>query len=316
MAIKPIVIGVAASVVILLCFSVLIENVSQVKSEIPHSIIKEEQLGNTSTQDVKQHAVAKSGEGHQDIDYGSANAMFMALQQEATQLLEEYKYHESNAETSVESQYALHLIRMDCSALPIIETQEDLNRWALKGNFPPNNIDIDLHVRSVLHRVAVCREVQNYVGYEKLADLDFVLQMLQLAATKGHPIAKMVIQSHKSLSVPERIDLLNEAYAYSNTYPKYKAEVYGTALHFLRKSSMPKQDINDIKRTLTIMAFRDGAIFKDNLPPQTVHLEIKAELEKILLPIEIDNMLTKVSRLSSAVDNGDWSFLGLTDNEP
>jgi hypothetical protein len=104
--------------------------------------------------------------------------------------------------------------------------------------------------------------VENYVGYEKLADLDFVLQMLQLAATKGRPIAKMVIQSRKSLSVPERIDLLNEAYAYSNSYPKYKAKVYGTALRFLRKSSMPKQDINDIKRTLTIMAFRDGAILR------------------------------------------------------
>ena len=140
--------------------------------------------------------------------------------------------------------------------------------------------------------------------------------MLQLAATRGHPIAKMVIQRKKSLSVPERIDLLNEAYAYSNTYPKYKVEVYDTALRFLRKSSMPKQDMNDLKRALTILVFRDGAIFKENLPPQTVHLEIKAELEKYLLPIEIDNMLTKISRLSNAVENGDWSFLGLTDNEP
>lgn len=316
MAIKPIVIGVAVSVVILACFSVLLDNASQLKPELPRSIIKEEQLRNISTQDGNQHAMAKSGGHHQDVDYGSSNAMFKTLQQEATQLLEEYKYHESNAEASVESQYALHLIRMDCSALPIIETQEDLNRWAFKGNSPPNNIDIDLHTRSVVHKVAICREVQNYVGYEKLADINFVLQMLQLAATRGHPIAKMVIQRKKSLSVPERIDLLNEASAYSNTYPKYKVEVYDTALRFLRKSSMPKQDMNDLKRALTILVFRDGAIFKENLPPQTVHLEIKAELEKYLLPIEIDNMLTKISRLSNAVENGDWSFLGLTDNEP
>ena len=316
MAIKPIVIGVAVSLVVLACFSVLIENVSQLKPEVPRPIIKEEQLRNISTQDVNQHAMAKSGKDHQDVDYGSANAMLKTLQQAATQLLEEYKYHESNAEASVESQYALHLIRMDCSALPIIETQEDFNRWAFKENSPPNNIDIDLHVRSVMHKVAVCREVQNYVGYEKLADINFVLQMLQSATTKGHPIAKMVIQRKQSLSALERIDLLNEAYAYSSTYPKYKVEVYDTALRFLRKSSMPKQDMNDLKRALTIMVFRDGAIYGEKLPPQTVHLEIKTQLEKYLLPVEIDNMLTRISRLSNAVENGDWSFLGLTDNEP
>lgn len=314
MAIKPILIGVAVSAVILAYFTKQIENTSQLKSEIPRSIIKEEHLRDTSAQDVEEHAEAE--EGRQDADYGSIDAVFNALHEEATQLLEEYKYHESTAEASVESQYALHIIRMDCSALPIIETQEDFNRWVFKENFPPNNIDIDLHIRSVMHKVAVCREVQNYLGYEKLADLNFVLQMLQSAATKGHPIAKMVVQRHESLSVTERINLLNEAYAYSNTYPKYKVEVYDTALRFLRKSSMPKQDINDLKRALTIMTFRDGAIFKENLPPQTVHLEIKAELEKYLLPIEIDNMLTRISRLSNAVENGDWSFLGLTDNEP
>lgn len=314
MAIKPILIGVAVSAVILAYFTLQIENTSQSKSEIPRSIIKEEHLRDLSTQDVEKHAEAE--EGRQDADYGSIDAVFNALHEEATQLLEEYKYHESTAEASVESQYALHMIRMDCSALPIIETQEDFNRWVFKENFSPNNIDIDLHVRSVMHKVAVCREVQNHVGYEKLADLNFVLQMLQSAATKGHPIAKMVVQRHESLSVTERINLLNEAYAYSNTYPKYKVEVYDTALRFLRKSSMPKQDINDLKRALTIMTFRDGAIFKENLPPQTVNLEIKAELEKYLLPIEVDNMLTRISRLSNAVENGDWSFLGLTDNEP
>ncbi len=314
MAIKPILIGVAVSAVILAYFTKQIENTSQLKSEIPRSIIKEEHLRDLSTQDIEKHVEAE--EDRQDADYGSIDAVFNALHEEATQLLEEYKYHESTAEASIESQYALHMIRMDCSALPIIETQEDFNHWVFKQNFPPNNIDIDLHVRSVMHKVAVCREVQNYVGYEKLADLNFVLQMLQSAATKGHPIAKMVVQRHESLSVTERINLLNEAYAYSNTYPKYKVEVYDTALRFLRKSSKPKQDINDLKRALTIMTFRDGAIFKENLPPQTVHLEIKAELEKYLLPIEIDNMLTRISRLSNAVENGDWSFLGLTDNEP
>ena len=61
MAIKPIVIGVAVSVVILACFSVLLDNASQLKPEVPRSIIKEEQLRNISTQDGNQHAMAKSG---------------------------------------------------------------------------------------------------------------------------------------------------------------------------------------------------------------------------------------------------------------
>lgn len=250
--------------------------------------------------------------GIENIDYDSIDNLFNALQRQADLLLDAYQYHESNAESSAESQFALHLIQIQCGTTPLIETQEEYDRWISSIDAPPNDMIHKTHIQSVMQKIALCKQVHDYVGYENISDTRFMIDMLESAVKNGHPIARMVWESKKkTLSASERTKLLDEAYAYSKNHPQHRVEVYGEALRHLQKSNLSHQEINDASRALAIMALREGAIYKRNMSPSLVNKELQAELEYLLLPLEIDEIFARADRFSEAMENGDWSFLGL-----
>jgi len=265
----------------------------------------------------KQAIKANPARGSGSEDYQTINYLFVAgvldsTEQRALELLEQYKYHQSNAETSAESQFALYTIRTLCSGVPRIDSQEDLDIWASEAHSSSDRIDERVEV--LMKDVGRCREVQKYVGYEEIADHTVTLSMLESAADNGHPVAKLVWHRSEleSLGNAEATELFREAYAYSQDYLQYKGEVYIVAISYLLKSvAADERRTNTNYLALRYMALREMIVYGENLDPEVVSADLQADLQSDFLPAEVDWILAKVTKFSEAMENGDWSFLGL-----
>ena len=241
------------------------------------------------------------------IDHYSVNAVFDFYEQQARMLLEEYQYHEANAENSSESQYALYLMHASCVLLPRIETQIDLDSWLLEMNLSPDLIDEN--IRSSMSEIGRCYQLNRYVGYE-IDRIELIMDSLKSANENGHPIAMLTLGLlNKVDSLPPNVieGVFNDAYLYAKDYPQHKAEVYGAVSVYF--SGIEGRNFDDI--AVGMLGHRERLIYQDNMSPEVIDKLILSEMEAHLLSYDIDEILSKADQFSKAMENGDWSFLGL-----
>jgi len=117
-----------------------------------------------------------------------------------------------------------------------------------------------------------------------------------------------------SMRTTDITKLFREAYEYSKDHPQYAPEVYGAVGRYLLKLNRPDKKHELV--ALSIIGNRGKFASRQHLDPEKVDIYLLHELEHHLLPWEIDSILAKVTQLSEAMENGDWSFLKLADNEP
>ena len=241
------------------------------------------------------------------IDHYSVNAVLNFYKQQALKLLEEYKYHEANAENSAESQFALYLMRLGCLFQPRIETQADLDSFLLEINTSPDLIDESVY--SLMSDIGRCDQLSRYIGH----DVDrFILvkDSLKPAVDSGHPIAKLIhglMKKFTSMSPTDIEGLFNDAYLYAKDYPQHKAEVYGAVGVYL--SGIEGRNFDVI--AVGLLGHRERLIHQENMSPEVIDKLFLSEMETQLLSYDIDEILSKADQFSKAFENGDWSFLGL-----
>ena len=241
------------------------------------------------------------------IDHYSVNAVLNFYKQQALKLLEEYKYHEANAENSAESQFALYLMRLGCLFQPRIETQADLDSFLLEINTSPDLIDESVY--SLMSDIGRCDQLSRYIGH----DVDrFILvkDSLKPAVDIGHHIAKLIhglMKKFTSMSPTDIEGLFNDAYLYAKDYPQHKAEVYGAVGVYL--SGIEGRNFDVI--AVGLLGHRERLIHQENMSPEVIDKLFLSEMETQLLSYDIDEILSKADQFSKAFENGDWSFLGL-----
>lgn len=243
------------------------------------------------------------------VDHYSVDTVLDFYKQQALKLLEEYQYHEANAENSAESQYALYLMRLGCLFQPRIETQADLDSFLLKINTSPDLIDESVY--SLMSDIGRCDQLSQYVGHD-VDRFKLVKDSLQPAVDSGHPIAKLVnglMKKFASMSPTDIERLFNDAYLYSKDYPQHKAEVYGSVGVYL--SGIEGRSFDRI--AIGMLGHRERLIYQDNMDPEVIDKLFVSEMETHLLSYDIDEILSRAEQFSKYMKNGNWSFLGLTD---
>lgn len=255
----------------------------------------------------------------QEINYFSVEDVFKATNKAALRMLEMYKYHESNAESSIESQFRLYLIGQECLLTRThIETQADLDSMLL-NLYPASGTENA--VRKKMQTTGLCRELVRYVGNDSFHLVD---EALKIAANKGHPIAKLISANRGLTQVTskERLKLFRQAFEYSRTDPEHRRQVYKSAADYLLAldimlKSRGQEDQSSLSfNRLTLTLITQEALFANN----ELYAEKSAEnlldkLNELFLPTEIDQILAWKAYILNATENGDWSFLGLTDDE-
>ena len=240
------------------------------------------------------------------VNYLSVAEAFEATERQASELLEKYKFYQSN--DSAESQFAIFRIKQGCSGLRF-KTQEDLDRWMAEDKWSRGRDAVTQRATINMRRFARCRKMIAYVGDKEL-DKELTVSALVEAAEKGHPVAKLIVQRSelKPLDKTEVTKLFSGAYAYSRDYPQYRAGVYGVAKLYLSEPVVAERN-HTAYLALMVMEFRDGVPFGEDIDSKTVDANLRAVLQDRFLPIEIDQILAKATEISKAIENGDWSWL-------
>ena len=303
------------SLLIMILGAVIYANLDEETLNRDQAIYREKQQINVQINDTPSNTGANTTLSTQTetlsepikIDHYSVNAVLDFYKQQALKLLEEYQYHEANAEKSAESQYALYLMRLGCLFQPRIETQTDLDNFLLEINTTPDLIDESVY--SLMSDIGRCDQLSRYVGHD-VDRFKLVKDSLEPAANSGHPIAKLIhglMKKFTSMSPTDIEGLFNDAYLYAQDYPQHKAEVYGAVGVYL--SGLEERHFDVV--AVGMLGHRERLIHQENMSPEDIDKLFLSEMETHLLSYDIDEILSKADQFSKAIENGDWSFLGL-----
>jgi hypothetical protein len=234
-----------------------------------------------------------------EINYLSVEEAFEATEQQALELLEDYKFYLS--QDTAESHFGIFGIKSSCMGLSFY-TQQDLDSWIAEDKWSRGREAMEFEAITLMERVARCREVLAFIGDEEMSDTDKTAKSLMKSAEMGHPIGKLIV--HKNTDdFRELTSLFTNAYNYSKKFPQYKSDIYGmAAFRFNDRSSATFQ-------ALFFMANRDGFIFNEVVDPNEVVDALQESLEERFLPLKIDELHQKRKEISEAMENGDWSWL-------
>jgi hypothetical protein len=231
-----------------------------------------------------------------EINYLSVEEVFEATEQQALELLEDYKFHLSQ-DTS-ESHFGIFGIKASCMGLNFY-TQRDLDDWIATAK---DREKIEFKAIQLMKRVSRCREVLAFIGDKEMDDIDQMFNSLRRSADMGHPMAKLLF--YKNSDHKEMTALFTDAYEYAKEFPQFKAEVYSIALRYVTSVRSPTYV------ALHQMALRDGYIYNEvsDNPNEIINV-INESLAEDYLPLDIEVITEKTEEISEAMENGDWSWL-------
>jgi hypothetical protein len=230
------------------------------------------------------------------INYLSVEEAFEATEQQALELLEDYKFHLSQ-DTS-ESHFGIFGIKASCMGLNFY-TQRDLDDWIATAK---DREKIEFKAIQLMKRVSRCREVLAFIGDKEMDDIDQMFNSLRKSADMGHPMAKLLF--YKNSDHKEMTALFTDAYEYAKEFPQFKAEVYSIALRYVTSERSPTYV------ALHQMALRDEYIYNEvsDNPNEIINV-INESLAEDYLPLDIEVINEKTEEISEAMENGDWSWL-------
>ena len=238
-----------------------------------------------------------------EINYLSVEEAFEATEQQALELLEDYKFHLS--QDTAESHFGIFGIKSSCMGLNFF-TQQDLDSWITEDKWSSGREAMEFEAITLMKRVARCREVLAFIGDEEMSDTDNQLaKSLIKSAELGHPMGKLFVD--KNSDPTNMAILLTDAYEYSKEFPQFKVDVYSMALRYVKRNT--QYENNPTYMALYYMALRDGFIFNEVVNPNEVVNDLKDAMERDLRPLELDAVHRKRKEISEAMENGDWSWL-------
>jgi hypothetical protein len=237
------------------------------------------------------------------INYLSVEDAFEATEQQALELLEDYKFHLS--QDTAESHFGIYGIKSSCMGINFY-TQRDLDSWIAEDKWALGREAMEFEAINLMKRVARCREVVTFIGDEEMNDADDqIAKSLIKSAELGHPMGKLFVNKN---SDPKNMAILfTDAYEYSKDFPQFKVDVYSMALRYVKRYS--QYENNPTYMALYYMALRDGFIFNEVVDPSETVNDIQDVMESDLRPLEIDAVHQKRKEISEAMENGDWSWL-------
>ena len=248
-----------------------------------------------------------------DIDYASYASITSAFATEAAKMLEAYKAHELKAETDAESQYALTGLLKECTFSSRISSQDDLDLAMTDSQPPELTYPANGFTMWFLERLARCVELNQYlVGIDLL---EAYATNMQLAKDNGHPMAALKSLpldrvNSGEISKDEVYSIFANAYDHSADKPEDRLEVLGTALKMLR-STTTEYGPNIDYTALAINWSKQMLI--DRYPDHAQRI-VDSNISHGRLPIEAEMLRDKADSFAQAMEDGDWSFLNIGDD--
>jgi hypothetical protein len=237
-----------------------------------------------------------------EINYLSVEEAFEATEQQALELLEDYKFHLS--QDTAESHFGIFRIKSSCMGLNFY-TQQDLDSWIAEDKWSSGREAMEFEAIELMMRVGRCRKLVSFIGTKEIGDAELLYSSLKRSAELGHPIGKLLVGKN---SDPTNMTVLfTDAYEFSKEFPRFKAEVYGMALRYVKRNGQYENNLTYM--ALYYMALRDGFIFNEFVDPNQVVNDLKDAMESDLRPLELDAVHQKRKEISEAMENGDWSWL-------
>ncbi|MDG1693476.1 MAG: hypothetical protein P8I13_01230 [Porticoccaceae bacterium] len=237
-----------------------------------------------------------------EINYLSVEEAFEATEQQALELLEDYKFHLS--QDTAESHFGIFRIKSSCMGINFY-TQQDLDGWIAEDKWARGREAMRFEAIELMMRVGRCHKLVSFIGTEEIGDAELLYSSLKRSAELGHPIGKLLLG--KNTDPTNMTVLFTDAYEFSKVFPRFKAEVYGMALRYI-KSDHYYED-NTTYLALSYMVLRDGIIFNEFVDPNQVVSDIQDAMEIDLRPLELDAVHRKRKEITEAMENGDWSWL-------
>lgn len=248
-------------------------------------------------------------EGESEIDYFSYEKLMLHFESRSIEILDAYKVNELNAKTDAEAQYALTLPLRRCD-LPSIQNQEDLDLFIAERD---QKFDFEASTQILLRRVAECAALTKYLEGTDLSESFLVY--FEAARESNHPMALLESRPMQQanageISLDEARAIYANAYHYSSDNPEYRLQILGTLLHVLRPQTNKRRDTYKV---IGILAAAQALIVESGMEQSDARLVAYEQLSDLMLPLEVSLLLEQADNLETAMEQGNWSFLGEPD---
>ena len=266
-----------------------------------------------------------------NVDLFSYDSIIEHYDDYATMLLADYLKHKKTADVSMESQYRLSRILLECRYVKNIQSQNDLEQLLSKAK------DLEAWQWGAAYSMSQfgkCRKLMDHIGLDELRSGEEGNQYSQLAWENGHPIA--VVGRLNEMLYDDRDlywDEIASAYEYALNVEDaqyryaYKSAAIGAVLgyHNHEENKKHASDILNgkrgvLKEDLTDKALKQLDLFyqlpayygfkmDSNIDIYSIYADTMTESDKNKMPWELEEIYNRALELEALMDSGDWSFL-------